>query len=103
MERFFRRRRPRDGADQGRRAVQADSDLCSTGTLVYKVDSSAKTGEGPIRVMDAKPGATPASGCRALDDAPYRAGESFTDSAAGVRIDVLSADGYGETVRITKS
>lgn len=88
---------------ESRRGVQADSGVCSTGALVYEVDSSVATGEGPIRVMDAKPSATPASGCRPLDDAPYGAGESFTDSAAGVRIEVLSADGYGETVRITKS
>ncbi|MFI2345721.1 M6 family metalloprotease domain-containing protein [Streptomyces sp. NPDC019443] len=88
---------------ESRRAVQADTAACSTGALVYKVDTSVRTGYGPIRVMDAKPTATPASGCRPLDDAPYWAGESFTDSAAGVRIDVLSADGYGETVRVTKS
>ncbi|MCX4584707.1 M6 family metalloprotease domain-containing protein [Streptomyces sp. NBC_01481] len=87
---------------ESRRAVQADTAACSTGALVYKVDTSAQTGYGPIRVMDAKPAATPASGCRPLDDAPYWAGESFTDSAARVRIDVLSADGYGETVRVTK-
>ncbi len=88
---------------ESRRSVQADTAACSTGALVYKVDTSVQTGYGPIQVMDAKPGATPASGCRPLDDAPYWAGESFTDSAAGVRIDVLSADGYGETVRVTKS
>ncbi|MEU9011746.1 M6 family metalloprotease domain-containing protein [Streptomyces sp. NPDC048479] len=88
---------------ESRRSVQADTAACSTGALVYKVDTSVQTGYGPIRVMDARPSATPASGCRPLDDAPYWAGESFTDSAAGVRIDVLSADGYGETVRITKS
>ncbi|MEV0416371.1 M6 family metalloprotease domain-containing protein [Streptomyces sp. NPDC050448] len=88
---------------ESRRAVQADTGVCSTGALVYKVDTSVRTGYGPIRVMDAKPFAVPAAGCRRLDDGPFWAGESFTDSAAGVRIDVLSADGYGETVRITKS
>lgn len=88
---------------ESRRSVQADTAVCSTGALIYRIDTSVRTGEGPIRVMDAKPSATPASGCRPLDDAPYWAGESFTDAAAGVRIDVLSADGYGETVRITKS
>ncbi|MER7985270.1 M6 family metalloprotease domain-containing protein [Streptomyces noursei] len=88
---------------ESRRAVQADTGLCATGALVYKVDSSVETGKGPIRVMDANPDATPASGCRPLDDAPYKAGESFTDPRAGVRIDVLHADGDGDTVRITKS
>ncbi|WP_251022285.1 M6 family metalloprotease domain-containing protein [Streptomyces sp. ISL-10] len=88
---------------ESRRAVQGDTGVCSTGALVYKVDTSVATGYGPIQVMDAKPAATPANGCRPLDDAPFWAGESFTDSASGVRIEVLSADGYGETVRITKS
>ncbi|MCZ7456409.1 hypothetical protein [Streptomyces sp. WMMC940] len=46
--------------------------------------------------------AVPAAGCRPLDDAPFWAGESFTDATAGVRIEVLGADGYGETVRVTK-
>ncbi|MEV6732803.1 M6 family metalloprotease domain-containing protein [Streptomyces sp. NPDC051364] len=88
---------------ESRRGIQADAGSCSTGALVYRVDASVRTGQGPVRVMDAKPAAAPAGGCRPLDDAPFWAGESFTDAAAGVRIDVLAADGYGETVRITKS
>ncbi|MEW2576817.1 M6 family metalloprotease domain-containing protein [Streptomyces syringium] len=88
---------------ESRRALRADARACATGALVYKVDSSVPTGKGPIRVMDAEPDATPASGCRPLDDALYRAGRSFTDSAAGVRIDVLSSHRHGETVRVTRS
>ncbi|ANZ20593.1 M6 family metalloprotease domain-containing protein [Streptomyces noursei ATCC 11455] len=88
---------------ESRRAVRADAGLCATGALVYRVDSSVETGKGPVQVMDAKPGATPPSGCRPLDDAPYKAGQSFTDPGAGVRIDVLQADGAGDTVRLTKS
>ncbi|MFF4289710.1 M6 family metalloprotease domain-containing protein [Streptomyces sp. NPDC001633] len=88
---------------ESRRAARADTGLCATGALVYKVDSSVETGKGPVQVMDAKPDATPAQGCRPLDDAPYGAGESFTDAAAGVRIDVLKAGTYGDTVRLTKS
>lgn len=88
---------------ESRRAARADTGLCATGALVYKVDSSVETGKGPVQVLDAKPDATPAQGCRPLDDAPYGAGESFTDTAAGVRIDVLKAGTYGDTVRITKS
>ncbi|GGU64803.1 peptidase M6 [Streptomyces albospinus] len=88
---------------ESRRAALADTGLCATGALVYKVDSSVETGKGPIRVMDAHPGTTPPSGCRPLDDAPYKAGQSFTDAGAGVRIDVLSADGHSDTVRITKT
>lgn len=87
---------------ESRRAVQADGGACSTGALVYRVDTSVATGQGPVRVVDAKPNATPATGCRPLDDAPFWAGETFTDATAGVRIQVLVADGYGETVRVTK-
>ncbi|WP_149183639.1 peptidase M6 [Streptomyces sp. TRM49041] len=87
---------------ESRRAIQADSGACSTGALVYRVDTSVPTGQGPVRVIDAKPNATPATGCRPLDDAPFWTGESFTDATAGVRIEVLGADGYGETVRVTK-
>ncbi|GGS14952.1 hypothetical protein GCM10010252_63050 [Streptomyces aureoverticillatus] len=68
---------------ESRRKVRADAGLCSSGALVYKVESSVRTGDGPIRVMDARPTATPAEGCRPLDGAPYRAGESFTDPPPG--------------------
>ncbi|MEU8582992.1 M6 family metalloprotease domain-containing protein [Streptomyces abikoensis] len=88
---------------ESRRAAGTDARACATGALVYKVDSSVPTGEGPIRVVDARSGATPPSGCRPLDDAPYRAGESFTDPAAGVRVDVLRSDARGDTIRVTKS
>lgn len=87
---------------ESRRAVQADGGVCSTGALVYEVDTSVQTGQGPVQVVDAKPDATPAAGCRPLDDAPFWTGQSFTDATAGVRIEVLGADGYGETVRVTK-
>ncbi len=81
---------------ESRRGIEADAGSCSTGALVYRVDASVRTGQGPVvRVMDAKPAAATAGGCRPLDDAPFRADESFTDVAAGVRIDVLAADGYG--------
>ncbi|MEU7133379.1 peptidase M6 [Streptomyces sp. NPDC046261] len=86
---------------ESRRAVNTDAGARSTGALVYKVDSSVPTGEGPVRVMDAHPHTTPAGG-RPLDDAPFRAGQSFTDHFAGVRVEVLSSDGSGDTVRVTK-
>ncbi|WP_229891614.1 M6 family metalloprotease domain-containing protein [Streptomyces mashuensis] len=88
---------------ESRRAVRNDAGACASGALVYRVDSSVPTGQGPVRVLDAHPGSTPPAGCRPLDDAPYRPGESFTDPAAGVRIDVLAAGALGDTVRITKN
>ncbi|MEV0416361.1 hypothetical protein AB0I68_37875 [Streptomyces sp. NPDC050448] len=90
---------------ESRRAQGNDAAACSTGVLIYKVDSAAATGiykvdsaaatgEGPVRITNATPAATPPTGCTALDLAAYAPGQSFTDPATGVRIDVL-ADGRG--------
>ncbi|WP_404955600.1 hypothetical protein [Streptomyces sp. 147326] len=54
---------------KSRRGIQADAGSCSTGAPIYRVDASVRTGQGPVRVMDAKPAAAPACGCRPLDDA----------------------------------
>lgn len=70
--------------------------------LIYQVDSAAQTGYGPIQVNDAAPDATPPAGCKPLDDAAYQPGQSFTGPASRVRIDVLSADNAGDTVRISR-
>ncbi len=87
---------------ESRRAIGADSAACSSGVLIYKVDSSTQTGYGPVQIMDAKPDATPQAPCTPLDDAAYQPGQSFNDSAAGVRIDVLSAGSTGDVVRVTR-
>jgi M6 family metalloprotease-like protein len=87
---------------ESRRAQGNDSSACSTGVLIYKVDSAAQTGEGPARVMNANPTATPPSGCTQLDLAAYKPGQSFTDPDTGARIDVLARGTAGDTVRISK-
>ncbi|MEU3692544.1 M6 family metalloprotease domain-containing protein [Streptomyces narbonensis] len=87
---------------EARRAQGNDADACSTGVLVYKVDSATRTGEGPVRIMNANPTATPPSGCTPLDMAAYAPGQSFTDSATGVRIEVLAGGQTGSTVRLSK-
>jgi hypothetical protein len=87
---------------ESRRAQGNDSSACSTGVLIYKVDSAAQTGEGPARVMNANPTATPTSGCTQLDLAAYKPGQSFTDPDTGARIDVLAGGTAGDTVRISK-
>ncbi|MEV5938498.1 M6 family metalloprotease domain-containing protein [Streptomyces sp. NPDC051994] len=87
---------------ESRRAERDDSSACSTGVLVYKIDSAARTGEGPVRVVNAHPAATPPAGCAQLDMAAYEPGQSFTDPATGARIDVLAGGRAGNTVRISK-
>ncbi|MGW2422040.1 M6 family metalloprotease domain-containing protein [Streptomyces sp. NPDC001709] len=88
---------------ESRRAVGADAKTCSTGVLVYKVDSAAQTGDGPVRIVNGNPGATPPSGCRALDMAAFHAGQSFTDPATGVRIDVDSGASLHDRISITRN
>ncbi|WP_433056613.1 M6 family metalloprotease domain-containing protein [Dactylosporangium sp. CS-033363] len=76
-----------------------DANACTTGVLIYSVDTAVASGNGPIRVKDARPGTT---GCRQhpLDDAAYDAGMSYVDSATGVRIDVVSRSGDTYTFNI---
>lgn len=87
---------------ESRRAIDADSNACSTGVLIYKVDSATQTGYGPIQIVNGNPGATPASGCQALDLAAFRPGQSFADPATGVRIDVERSSPLHDVISITR-
>ncbi|MBD0741197.1 M6 family metalloprotease domain-containing protein [Streptomyces sp. CBMA152] len=88
---------------ESRRAEGNDSAACSTGVLIYKVDSAAKTGEGPIRIINPNPSTTPPTGCTSLDLAAHTPGQSFTDPDTGARIDVLAGGRAGDVVRLSKS
>ncbi|MGW1285227.1 M6 family metalloprotease domain-containing protein [Streptomyces sp. NPDC002586] len=87
---------------ESRRAIGADGHACSTGVLIYQVDSSAQTGYGPVRIVNGNPGATPPSGCRALDMAAFHPGQSFTDPTTHVRIDVDGSTPLQDQVSLTK-
>ncbi|WP_438319814.1 M6 family metalloprotease domain-containing protein (plasmid) [Streptomyces sp. HUAS TT3] len=87
---------------ESRRAEGNDATACSTGVLIYRVDSATPTGEGPVRVMNANAIAVPPTGCTPLDLAAYAPGQSFTDPATGVRIDVIAGGRTGDMVRLTK-
>jgi M6 family metalloprotease-like protein len=87
---------------ESRKAVGSDAKACSTGVLIYKVDSSTQTGYGPIQVVNGNPEATPPSGCLPLDMAAFRPGQSFTDPTTGVRIDVKSSSPLHDDISITK-
>ncbi|MFD9487273.1 M6 family metalloprotease domain-containing protein [Streptomyces sp. NPDC059991] len=86
---------------ESRRAEGNDPAACSTGVLVYKVDSAAATGEGPVRIAPTHPTTVP-TGCTAPDLAARTAGQSFTDPDTGARIDVLAGGTAGDTVRLSK-
>ncbi|MFF3911924.1 M6 family metalloprotease domain-containing protein [Streptomyces sp. NPDC001852] len=87
---------------ESRRAVGADSNACSTGVLIYKVDSSTQTGYGPVQVMNGNPDTTPPSGCQSLDMAAFHTGQSFTDPGTGVRIDVDDSSPLHDRITLTK-
>ncbi|WP_327327497.1 hypothetical protein OG735_36950 [Streptomyces sp. NBC_01210] len=88
---------------ESRRAEGNDQGACSTGVLIYKVDSAARTGEGPVRIINANPTATPPTGCTQLDMAAYAPGRTFTDPDTGARIDVLAGGRAGDVVRLSKA
>ena len=81
-----------------------DAGICSTGILIYKVNSGLEAGAGPIRVSDARPRS--ASGRRTcgaeLDDAAYRRGGRWTDSTTGLAIDVTYL-GSAARIRVTRT
>ncbi|MER7394051.1 M6 family metalloprotease domain-containing protein [Streptomyces sp. NPDC000151] len=63
---------------ENRQAIRYDREILTSGALVYTVDTSVRTGHGPIRVVDA----TPESAHR-LDDAPFQPGTSWTEPSTG--------------------
>ncbi len=87
---------------ESRRAAGGDARACSSGVLIYKVDSSTRTGDGPVRVVNGNPGAIAPTGCTPLDMAAFRPGQSFTDPSTGVRIDVKSSSALHDDVSINK-
>lgn len=71
---------------ESRRALGLDSGLTTPGALVYTVDSTIATGQGPIRVLNGQQ--------------TLVVGESVETD--GVRVEVVSADDNGDTVRVTR-
>lgn len=88
---------------------ELDAAVCRIGVLVTRVDTGARTGEGPLRISDSTPGSP---GCQRtpdpqvspeLTDAAYRPGETFRDNHSRVRVQVLSADDADRhRVRVTR-
>ena len=81
---------------ESRRAIGIDKNIAKSGALVYVVDSSIQSGQGPVRVFPSNVSSDP----RYLK-APRALGESVTTE--GVTIKVTKSDDSGDTVEITKS
>lgn len=85
-----------------------DEAVCEPGVLIYHVDSTVDTGRGPVSIEDSKKdsgGCTRLPNVQAeLSDAPYQAGESFTDDDNHIKITVLAQEPSGNyRVRVTRS
>ena len=80
---------------ESRRALGIDKTLSKSGALVYVVDSSIQSGQGPIKVFPSDLVNDP----RYLN-APRTIGESVT--VEGVTIKVVQSDATGDTVEINK-
>ncbi|MEV5488684.1 M6 family metalloprotease domain-containing protein [Streptomyces bobili] len=100
----------RTGADSAlafevRGRIGNDLASCRSGVLVYRVQSGAESGRGPVEVVDAHPRTDACWGDSVyppLADAPVGAGESFTVPGEDVRVDVEGRTAAGAwTVRIT--
>ena len=81
---------------ESRRAIGIDKNIAKSGALVYVVDSSIQSGQGPVRIFPSDVSSDP----RYLK-APRALGESVTTE--GVTIKVTKSDNSGDTVEITKS
>ncbi|MFD8218349.1 M6 family metalloprotease domain-containing protein [Streptomyces sp. NPDC059697] len=77
-----------------------DAAVCRPGILIYKVDASVDTGNGPITVYDSKRhsgGCTRSPNVHAeLSDAPFAPGESFKDPKTGITISVTATNPNGD-------
>ncbi|MER6953954.1 M6 family metalloprotease domain-containing protein [Streptomyces sp. NPDC000618] len=92
-------------AFEARGPVGTDRAACRAGILVYRVSSGARSGRGPVEVVDAHPRTEACwenSVYPPLADAPVALGEHFTVPDNGVRVDVEGRTASGEwTVKIT--
>ena len=81
---------------ESRRAIGIDKNIAKSGALVYVVDSSIQSGQGPVKVFPSDVSSDP----RYLK-APRAFGESVTTE--GITVKVTKSDASGDTVEITKS
>ncbi len=78
-----------------RRRIGFDSSLPEQGVLIYLVDETKGSGQGPVRVIDAN------NGTATLKDAPFSTGSAFADERNKVFISVLAAPGGAVRIRVS--
>ncbi|KAH8163849.1 metalloprotease M6 [Xylaria polymorpha] len=86
-----------------RSAAGLDAKSCATGVLLYTVSTETATGEGPVRVLDARPGS---GGCAddELNDATLTLNgvNSYTFANWGIRVTVVANNGLDYTIRVDR-
>jgi M6 family metalloprotease-like protein len=94
---------------EARRKIGEDSGLCDTGVLVYSVDSTVRSGYGPVRVRTAQrdTSSTLVNQCGPLYNAPFDKAQgevaTFEDANAGFSVRVLSSGTSGYRVQVTRT
>jgi hypothetical protein len=94
---------------EARRKIGVDSGLCETGVLVYSVDSSIRSGHGPVRVRTAQEDTSSSlvNRCGPLYNAPFDKAEgevgTFEDANAGFSVRVLSSGTSGYRVQVART
>lgn len=78
-----------------------DNVLSGTGNLTSGVLIHTASASGGAFLLDMTPGSDYTSEYNDLKDAALVAGKTFTDSAAGITVDVLRADATGATVNVS--
>lgn len=85
-----------------RQPTGPDGHLCTGGILVYTVDESIQTFQGPFRLHVAKPDTDDRSlSCGYEYNAPYDVGGSYVD-VSDVRVDIESKGGSAYRVRLMR-
>jgi M6 family metalloprotease-like protein len=88
---------------ESRRAIGNDANACSTGVLIYRVDSTVPTGFGPVRVVDATPNKATDPPCTDLEVATFGGGgpKGFRDADLGLTVRFLRQTDTDDLIYVT--
>ncbi len=85
---------------ESRRAIGLDSGLSQGGALVYRVDASVDSGQGPVTVEFADGEQPAVRDGETLGAAPLQPGETYTDATSGVTVTVTASSPDADSVLI---
>ncbi|ARJ06091.1 hypothetical protein GCM10010988_12740 [Cnuibacter physcomitrellae] len=87
-------------AVESRRSVGIDAaSTAAEGALVYRIDASVPSGDGPVEVQFADGAAPQVRDAATISAAPLQPGDTYTDES-GVTVTVDSADAAGDTITV---